>query len=105
MGGSQKDWREPEREGAGLRGCRNERKGIGRGAKMGGCHDGRESEWKGEPEQEETRIGGSRNMRKRAREQGTGIGSGKWREDIEEGGRSSGSGSRIVGGRIGRKPE
>ena len=55
---------------------------------MGGCHDGRESEWKGEPEQEETRIGGSRNMRKRAREQGTGIGSGKGREVIEEGGRS-----------------
>ena len=72
---------------------------------MGGCRDGGESEWKEEPEQEEIGIGGNRNMRKRAREQGIGIGSGKGREVIEEGGRNSGSGSRIAGGRSGRSPE
>ena len=58
-----------------------------------------------EPEHEETGIGGNRHMRKRVREQGIGIGSGKGREVIEEGGRNSGSGSRIAGGRSGREPE
>ena len=43
MGGSQKDWRKPERQGAGLRGSRNGRKGMGRGSEMGGRRDGRES--------------------------------------------------------------
>ena len=106
IGGSQKYWRVREREGARLQGSRNGGTGMGRRARMGGCHDGRESEWKEEPEQEETGIiGGNRNMRKQAREQGIGIGSGKGREVIEEGGRNSGSGSRIAGGRSGREPE
>ena len=105
IGGSQKYGRELEREGARLQRSRNGGTGMGRGARMGGCHDGRESEWKEAPEQEETGIGGNRHMRKRAREQGIGIGSGKGREVIEEGGRNSGSRSRIAGGRSGKEPE
>ena len=71
---------------------------------MGGCRDGRESEWKEELEQEETGILGSWNIRKRAREQGTGMGGGKRREETEEGGRKGGGGSRIVGDLSGREP-
>ena len=48
---------------------------MGRGARMEGCHNGRER--KEEPEREETGIGGRLNMRQRGREQGTGIGGGK----------------------------